>query len=372
MLGEEGEEPGEGFSGGRMGASLTARGLTKQFGEMAAVDGIDLDVRAGEFVSLLGPSGCGKTTTLRMIAGLESVDRGVIALDGQDVTDLPPQKRGLGMVFQQYALFPNLTAFENIAFALRVRRRPKQEIERRVNELLQTVHLQDAGQKYPHELSGGMQQRVALARALAIAPPLLLLDEPLSALDAAIRDALRTELRRLQRQLNVTVIYVTHDQAEAMALSDTIVVMEKGKVSQVGSPRDLYDRPATRFTAGFVGASNRRETVVLESGLTNTIRWGDAILSADVAQHFAPGQAVSASWRPEDASLVPGVDHFAGGLNGVVELITFLGPMTRVDVLLEGDSEPVMIDLPSHEARPFAIGDPVRVAIPPESVRLYA
>lgn len=164
-----------------------------------------------------------------MIAGLESVDRGVIALDGQDVTDLPPQKRGLGMVFQQYALFPNLTAFENVAFALRVRRRPKTEIEHRVNELLQTEHLEDAAQKYPHELSGGMQQRVALARALAIAPPLLLLDEPLSALDAAIRESLRVELRRLQRQLNVTVIYITHDQAEAMALSDSIVVMEKAR-----------------------------------------------------------------------------------------------------------------------------------------------
>src|SRR5215213_8454933 len=221
-----------------MGAGLTARGLVKQYSGVAAVDGVDLDVRAGEFVSLLGPSGCGKTTTLRMIAGLEAVDDGEIRIDGTDVTDLPPQRRNLGMVFQSYALFPNLSAYENIAFALRVRRQPRAEIERRVGELLAVVHLEEAADRYPHQLSGGMQQRVALARAIAAEPPLLLLDEPLSALDAAIRDELRSELRRLQRQLDLTVIYVTHDQAEAMALSDRIVVMERGQVSQIGSPRE--------------------------------------------------------------------------------------------------------------------------------------
>src|SRR5215207_9644392 len=257
-----------------MGAALRAIGLEKVYGTATAVDGIDLDARPGEFVSLLGPSGCGKTTSLRLIAGLERPDAGRIVIDGQDVTRLSPQSRGLGMVFQSYALFPNLSAYENIAFALRVRRRPKAEVKARVNELLDVVHLREAADKYPHELSGGMQQRVALARALAISPPLLLLDEPLSALDAAIRDTLRTELRRLQRQLNVTVIYVTHDQAEAMALSDTIVVMERGSVSQVGTPRDLYDRPATRFTAAFVGASNRRETTVVEDGGRPVVRWG--------------------------------------------------------------------------------------------------
>ena len=232
-----------------MGAALKAIGLEKVYGTAAAVDGVDLDARPGEFVSLLGPSGCGKTTSLRLIAGLERPDAGRIIIDGRDVTPLSPQSRGLGMVFQQYALFPNLSAYENIAFALRVRRRPRAEIERRVGELLAVVHLEEAADRYPHQLSGGMQQRVALARALAAEPPLLLLDEPLSALDAAIRDELRTELRRLQRQLDLTVIYVTHDQAEAMALSDRIVVMERGRVNRGELPCGLYDQPATHFTA---------------------------------------------------------------------------------------------------------------------------
>jgi putative spermidine/putrescine transport system ATP-binding protein len=353
-----------------MGASLTARSLVKQFGMSKAVDGVDLDIRPGEFVSLLGPSGCGKTTTLRMIAGLEAVDDGEILLDGRDVTDLPPQKRGLGMVFQQYALFPNLTAFENVAFALRVRRRPKDEVRKRVMELLKTVNLSEAADKFPHELSGGMQQRVALARALAIAPPLLLLDEPLSALDAAIRDALRTELRRLQRQLNVTVVYVTHDQAEAMALSDSIVVMELGKVSQVGSPRDLYDRPSTKFTAAFVGTSNRRETTIDRAGSIDGVKWGPATLPAATATAFQHGAKVSASWRPEDAVLSR--DNANGAqLRGTVELVTFLGPMTRIDILIDGDPDPVMVDLVSQEARDLAPGQQVSVSIPPDSIRLY-
>jgi putative spermidine/putrescine transport system ATP-binding protein len=355
-----------------MGASLTARNLVKQFGETAAVDGVDLDVRPGEFVSLLGPSGCGKTTTLRMIAGLESVDHGEIFIDGRDVTDLPPQRRYLGMVFQQYALFPNLSAFENIAFALRVRRRPKHEIQRRVEELLDTVHLRDAADKYPHELSGGMQQRVALARALAIAPPLLLLDEPLSALDAAIRDALRTELRRLQRQLNVTVVYVTHDQAEAMALSDTIVVMEQGKVSQVGSPRDLYNRPATRFTAAFVGASNRRETTLETANGRPAVRWANTLLPVAANGNLPTGQTVTASWRPEDASLDARDRATPNSLTGTIELVTFLGPITRLDVRLDGDPEPVIVDLSSNDARDLTPGPPISRTIPPEAIRLYA
>ena len=354
-----------------MGARLQAIGLEKDYGSAAAVDGVDLDARPGEFVSLLGPSGCGKTTSLRLIAGLERPDAGRITIDGRDVTDVPPQRRGLGMVFQQYALFPNLNAYENIAFALRVRRMPKPEIERRVSELLAVVHLEDAAGRYPHQLSGGMQQRVALARALAAEPPLLLLDEPLSALDAAIRDELRTELRRLQRQLELTVIYVTHDQAEAMAISDRIVVMERGKVNQIGSPQELYDRPATRFAAGFIGASNRRLTTVELVGGQPTVRWGDARLPIARNGPLPAGATVMAAWRPEAAALIDTRDTTAPALRGRIELVTFLGPITRLDVRVPGDDEPVLVDLVSSAAAHLEIGQDIAIAIPPETIRVY-
>jgi putative spermidine/putrescine transport system ATP-binding protein len=275
------------------------------------------------------------------------------------------------MVFQQYALFPNLSAYENIAFALRLRRRPKEEVKRRVGELLALVHLEEAAERYPHQLSGGMQQRVALARALAVEPPLLLLDEPLSALDAAIRDELRTELRRLQRQLDLTVIYVTHDQAEAMALSDRIVVMEGGRVSQIGSPQELYDRPATRFAAGFIGASNRRLTTVEHAGNQPTIRWGSAILPIAPNGSYPKGTSVMAAWRPEAANVTSVEAAGIGALRGQIELITFLGPITRLDIRLEGDPEPVMVDVVSANAQHLGPGQPVAVSIPPEAIRIY-
>ncbi len=358
-----------------MGARLQAFGLEKIYGDAAAVNGVDLDAQPGEFVSLLGPSGCGKTTSLRLIAGLERPNGGHITIDGRDVTYLAPQSRGLGMVFQQYALFPNLSAFENIAFALRVRRRPQAEITQRVHDLLAVVHLEDAADRYPHQLSGGMQQRVALARALAMEPPLLLLDEPLSALDAAIRDELRTELRRLQRQLDLTVIYVTHDQAEAMALSDRIVVMEKGKVSQVGSPRDLYDRPATRFAAGFIAANNRRLTTLELIDERPAVRWGNALLPIATNGGHRPGETVLAAWRPEAAAISTTANgaktQTQNTLHGTIELITFLGPITRLDVRVDGDEEPVLVDLVSATAQHLAMDQAVAVTVPPEAIRVY-
>ncbi|MFT4037278.1 MAG: ABC transporter ATP-binding protein [Thermomicrobiales bacterium] len=354
-----------------MGATLQVRGLTKTFGEATAVDDVNLTVPAGQFVSLLGPSGCGKTTTLRIIAGLERADSGRILIDGKDYAQVPPQRRKIGMVFQQYALFPNLTTFENVAFALRVAREPQASVTARVHGLLDLVHLTEAANRYPHQLSGGMQQRVALARALAIEPPLLLLDEPLSALDAAIRDELRTELRRLQRQLDLTVVYVTHDQAEAMALSDTIVVMEKGKVSQVGTPQDLYDRPATRFTAAFVGSSNRRETVIERQLGGAAIAWGNARLPIS-ATDLADGARVLAVWRPEAATLVDPAAAGPGALSGEIELLTFLGPVTRLDVRVDGDENPVIVDLVSESARHLEMGQPIGITVPPGAIRLYA
>ncbi len=355
-----------------MGARLQAFGLEKFYGQAAAVDGVDLDAQPGEFVSLLGPSGCGKTTSLRMVAGLERPDAGRITIDGRDVTQQSPQSRGLGMVFQQYALFPNLSAFENIAFALRVRRKPQAEVNQRVSDLLSMVHLEDAADRYPHQLSGGMQQRVALARALAMEPPLLLLDEPLSALDAAIRDELRTELRRLQRQLDLTVIYVTHDQAEAMALSDRIVVMEKGKVSQVGSPRDLYNRPATRFAAGFIGANNRRVTTLDLINSQPAVRWGNAYLPVTANGRYPAGSTVLAAWRPEAAAITTATRNGPGVLRGEIELVTFLGPITRFDIVVPGDEEPILVDLVSSMAQNFAVGQQVAVTVPPEAIRVYS
>lgn len=355
-----------------MGATLQVRGLTKTFGDAIAVDNVNLDIEPGQFVSLLGPSGCGKTTTLRMIAGLERADSGCILIDGRDISNVPPQRRNIGMVFQQYALFPNLTASENVAFALRVAREPNAVVATRVRELLELVHLEEAADRYPHQLSGGMQQRVALARALAVEPPLLLLDEPLSALDAAIRDELRAELRRLQRQLNLTVVYVTHDQAEAMALSDQIVVMEKGKVSQIGSPQDLYDRPATRFTAAFVGSSNRRETALMRQNGHASITWGNAHLPVHAPVETPAGVPLLAMWRPEAALLVDPQDPDPGTLRGEIELVTFLGPVTRLDVRVDGDSEPVLVDVVSDAARDLATGQPVNIAVPAGAIRLYA
>lgn len=354
-----------------MGASLRVHALSKSFGDQRAVDGVDLDVVPGEFVSLLGPSGCGKTTTLRLIAGLEQADSGDILIDDRQVASIPPQRRNIGMVFQNYALFPNLSAFENVAFALRVSREPRERVAARVRDLLQLVHLEGAANRYPHQLSGGMQQRVALARALAIEPPLLLLDEPLSALDAAIRDELRTELRRLQRLLDLTVIYVTHDQAEAMALSDRIVVMENGRVSQIGSPRDLYDRPASRFTAGFIGASNQRQTVVETGAGGPAVRWGTHRLPVAPNGQFPSGTQVLAAWRPEAALVSDPSTASPPALRGTIELVTFLGPITRLDVRLEGDDEPVLVDLASTAAQHLDTGQSVAVTIPPEAIRVY-
>jgi len=226
--------------------------IHKEFGGVSAVDDFNLSVEAGEFVSFLGPSGCGKTTTLRMIAGFERPSSGTITLNGSDITNTRPNERNVGMVFQSYALFPNMTVAQNIGFGLRLKKSPREQVKAKVEELLDLIHMPDKGGSYPHELSGGQQQRVALARALAISPQVLLLDEPLSALDAKIRDELRIEIKRIQRQTSITTIYVTHDQEEAMALSDRVVVMSRGFMEQVGPPFQIYNFPATAFVASLL------------------------------------------------------------------------------------------------------------------------
>ncbi len=247
-------------------ANVELQDLYRSFGPVTALQGIDLALDTGEFVSLLGPSGCGKTTALRLVAGFDQPDSGRIVVDGKDLTRTPPNKRDMGMVFQAYSLFPNMTAEQNVEYGLRIRRRAKGERRGRVAELLELVGLAQAAKRYPHQLSGGMQQRVALARSLAIEPKVLLLDEPLSALDAKVRVQLREEIRRIQLELGITTLYVTHDQEEALSISDRVAVMWNGKIEQIGSPAEMYGNPATPFVAEFIGTMNRLIATVADDG----------------------------------------------------------------------------------------------------------
>ncbi len=315
-----------------MSGFLSLQGVRKEFNGVVAVESFDLEVEPGEFVSFLGPSGCGKTTTLRMVAGFEPPTSGTIRLAGEDVTYAKPNERNIGMVFQSYALFPNMTVADNIAFGLRVRKEEGAARGERVAELLDLIHLPDKAKSYPNELSGGQQQRVALARALAIRPQLLLLDEPLSALDAKIRDDLRAEIRRIQRQLNITTIYVTHDQEEALALSDRIVVMSKGQMEQVGEPFEIYNNPSTGFVASFVGQLNRLPVTVVDPAL-GRLRVGLSEIRTTSLIESPEGAEVSLMMRPEEVTLDAEEENV---LDGMVESVTFLGSIVRVQVGVEG------------------------------------
>src|SRR5579871_5598807 len=283
-------------------AFLEFEGITKYFGRTTAVDHIDLNVEQGEFLTLLGPSGCGKTTILRMIAGFEVPSEGNILLDGEDITQRAASKRPMGMVFQSYALFPHMTAEQNIAFGMNIKHVPRETIRKRCAELLELVGLGDKGRSYPHQLSGGQQQRVALARALAVEPKVLLLDEPLSALDAKVRISLRNEIRRIQQQLKMTAIYVTHDQEEALAISDRIAVMAKGRIEQLDQPEEIYSNPRTIFAASFVGSSNqfRGKLTSASQGLCQV---GSHLLHIPPTTNLQDGDAVLVLVRPEEVTL---------------------------------------------------------------------
>ena len=306
-------------------------------GGTVAVEDFSLSAEKGEFVSFLGPSGCGKTTTLRMIAGFERPTSGTITLDGRDITDVSPNQRNVGMVFQSYALFPNMTVADNVAFGLTIRKRPKDQVASRVEELLQIVNLPDKGKRYPYQLSGGQQQRVALARALAFEPQVLLLDEPLSALDAKIRVALRQEIRSIQRQLGITTVYVTHDQEEALSLSDRVVVMSEGRMEQVGTPFEIYNFPTTAFVASFVGTLNVLPGVVVNAAAGDlTINGQPVKLSGVGAFEGAAGRAVTVALRPEMVKLGMGPGN-CNLLTGKVTDISFLGSIVRMRVGIGGD-----------------------------------
>jgi len=316
--------------------------IEKRFGETAAVTGFNLKAEKGEFVSFLGPSGCGKTTTLRMIAGFEQPTSGSIVLDGTDITYRPPNRRNVGMVFQSYALFPNMTVAGNIGFGMKIKGRSKDEIRKRVGELLELINLPDKGGRYPYQLSGGQQQRVALARALAIEPSVLLLDEPLSALDAKIRVALRLEIRQIQRQLGITTVYVTHDQEEALSLSDRVVVMSEGRMEQVGTPFEIYNFPATPFVASFVGTLSLLPATVVDGPGGRVKVAGQEIRIARPIE-FAAGKTVSVALRPEMASLGTSTDG-ANNVQGRVTDVSFLGSIVRIRVALGGDGPVVALD----------------------------
>jgi putative spermidine/putrescine transport system ATP-binding protein len=314
-------------------AYLTLSNISKQFADTYAVQDFNLDIDKGEFVSFLGPSGCGKTTTLRMVAGFEIPTSGNITLDGADITNKAPNQRHVGMVFQSYALFPNMTVSQNIGFGLRVRKEKESDVKDRVKEMISLINLEKHADKYPFQLSGGQQQRVSLARALAIRPNVLLLDEPLSALDAKIRVSLRAEIRSIQKRLGITAIFVTHDQEEALSISDRIVVMYDGNVEQVGTPFEIYNFPRTPFVANFVGSLNTAtaEVVDPEKGLLNMD--GVQLVSAAQMDSWRKGDKVRIAIRPERFSFASDGKK-ANVLDCQIENITFLGSVVRVHILI--------------------------------------
>jgi len=344
--------------------------LSKQFGAFIALRDISLEVFEGEFVCFLGPSGCGKTTLLRAIAGLDIQTRGRVVQAGRDVSALPPGRRDFGIVFQSYALFPNLTVARNVAYGLENRRMGKAETARRVQELLALVGLPEQGPKYPAQLSGGQQQRVALARALATSPKLLLLDEPLSALDAKVRVYLRHEIRELQRRLGVTTIMVTHDQEEALTMADRIVVMNQGVIEQVGSPLDIYRQPASAFVAEFIGTMNFLSGRMVAAGAAQV---GEVELAVE-AEGVPVGRDVTLAIRPEDIS----VDRpaAAGGnvLEATVDTVSFLGAFYRVDVVCDrADKARLHVDIAAERVHHLglAVGQRRTIGLPTEHVRVY-
>jgi putative spermidine/putrescine transport system ATP-binding protein len=350
--------------------ALVLRGLQKLFGDVAAVDGVDLEVRQGEFITLLGPSGSGKTTTLRMIAGFTSQTAGTIEIDGVDMSHVPPHRRDVGMIFQNYALFPHMTAAQNIAFPLEMRHAPRSEITRRVAEALALVKLDDFGHRFPRQLSGGQQQRIAFARAVVFHPQLLLMDEPLGALDKKLREALQLEVMHISRQLGATVVYVTHDQEEALVMSDRIAIFSRGRIEQLGRGEDLYDRPVSLFVADFIGESNILRGRFERDGDGGWLARDDARWRVSAAQveraGLGPGSAAALVIRPERLRMVgPDETDATAGANTIqasVRDALYLGSTRKYELtLLDGRAARVRRQLGGGE-REWQPGDRVGLA----------
>ena len=339
------------------GTSVLLRDLTRAFGATRALDGLSIEMAPGELVALLGPSGCGKTTALRIVAGFETADTGSVMVDGKDISPVPAARRDMGMVFQSYSLFPNMSALDNVAFGLRMRKIGAGERRKRAGDLLDMVGLAAQASQYPHQLSGGQQQRVALARALAIEPRVLLLDEPLSALDAKVRLQLREQIRTLQQRLGTTTLFVTHDQEEALSMADRVGVMREGRLEQIAAPDELYADPATAFVAEFVGVMNRIPGELQAGGQVSAL--GGTL---PVRGHRPEETAVDMLVRPEGLRL-----EVAENGNGIVTTRTFLGSVTRVGDQLSGDVA-VQVDRPSGEAAALAPGASVEVTLPAQPV----
>jgi putative spermidine/putrescine transport system ATP-binding protein len=350
-------------------AYLDLKSVYKSYSGVDVVHDFNLEIGKGSLVSFLGPSGCGKTTTLRMIAGFTKLDEGTIRLDGDDITTVSPNRRDIGMVFQAYALFPNMTVRKNIAFGLLMKKMPKQETEKRVDDVLDMVRLQDAAERFPHQLSGGQQQRIALARALAVQPRVLLLDEPLSALDAEVRVVLRGEIRRIQSELAITTVYVTHDQEEALSISDKVVVMNRGVIEQIGTPEEIYRTPQTHFVATFIGTANQffgkvsgRDTVICDH----------FTLFAEDMKGFTDGQRVVVLVRPETIHVEPDRPQHDGWniLPGEVETITFHGAVTRLGVNLHGQR--VAADITVANTKPISLNQRIWLQFAPAACQVMA
>jgi putative spermidine/putrescine transport system ATP-binding protein len=337
-------------------SGLALNSVTKEFGTFTAVNNVELTVPHGTFVCMLGPSGCGKTTLLRMIAGLDLPTGGAIRLDGEDITRVPTHKRNLGMVFQSLALFPHLTVGENIAYPLRIRGAPKEDQKKRVDELLSMIHLAGYAERPVSKLSGGQRQRVAIARALSISPKLFLLDEPLSALDAKLREAMQVELRQLQQQLGITTIVVTHDQREAMTMADTVVVMKGGEIRQAASPIEIYRRPADTFVADFIGSTNLLEAEADSTGRVSVL--GQPVAGISLG---ANARKATLSIRPEDVHLTAPGD---GALSGTVTFVRDLGGTIETFVDIAGHQ---IVAVSTPRARPeVSVGQPVGVVLLPD------
>ena len=348
---------------------IWVKNLSKRFGDLVALTDFELEVEGGEFISLLGPSGCGKTTALNCFSGLLEPDAGDIELDGESILSVPPERRRFGMVFQNYALFPHLSIARNVSFGLEMEGVEKSEIRKRVQEVLSLVHLEEHRDKYPAQLSGGQQQRVALARAVVTRPRVILMDEPLSNLDAKLRLEMRTEIRRLHQALGLTTIYVTHDQEEALSLSDRVVLMRAGTIQQVGPPKEVYAEPASAYAANFLGYRNLLpvKLTAAEGERATVVTQGGVELSGTLRDRLSPGDDAVAAIRPEDVSVLPADRKEQGAFSGTVELAEFLGRDSELSVPAElGESVIV------RTTGDWKVGSKVSLQLPPERLFVFA